>query len=275
MKLTKKLFILSILLGFGIMPSFAKIEAGITQTYFYNTEKTLMSEVSQDKTLKTEKYWTNNPFYFSKYRPLFMLSNKELYDLKPKERPSVVQRFTAPSVYNISFKTASITTISLGSEDSRVRPTHRNQQTPLDIRAQFNPVQNAQMPTKTVAQASLEDRKFMYEYEQAKNPDADSDAKIDAALYLRDSKKVVHHRLALDLLDDVTRVEPYNAYAFYLKGEIYAKDKSPQNAMKNYVAALRLNPTSKQCYLGIAKVLEPTNKSLAQKYYAKAAANEG
>lgn len=258
----RKIFILSILLGLGIMPSFARIEAGITQTHFYDTEKTIMSEVAPDKTLKTEKYWTNNPFYFSKYRPLFMLSNKELYDLKPKERPSVVQRFSAPSVYNISFKTASITTVSLKSQVD-------------NSRTQFNPVQNAQAPTKTLAQASLEDRKIMYVYEQAKNPDADSDAKIDAAFYLRDSKKVAHHRLALDLLDDVTRVEPYNAYAFYLKGEIYAKDKSPQNAMKNYVAALRLNPTSKQCYIGIAKVLEPTNKSLAQKYYAKAAANEG
>lgn len=274
----KKLAILSILLGLGI-PVFAKIEAGISQTHFYDTEKTIMNETASDTTVKTEKFWSNNPFYLSKYRPLFMLSNKELYDLMPRENVSVIQRITAPSVYNVSFKTASITTVSLGSkaDDSRVRPVHRNQQTPLvtDSRVQFVASKDLVPQGQDKSKLSFEDRKFIYEYEQAKNPYVDSDAKIEAATYLKDSKKVTYHKLALDLLDDVTRTEPYNAYAFYLKGEIYAKDKSSQNAIKNYIAALKLNPTSKQCYLGIAKVLEPTNKKLAQKYYEKAALHEG
>jgi tetratricopeptide (TPR) repeat protein len=245
----KKLTILSILLGLGILPSFAKIDTGISQTHFYDTEKTIMNEVAPDTTLKTEKYWSNNPFYFTKYRPLFMLSNKELIDLMPREKTSVVQRITAPSVYNVSFKTSSITKISL----SPYKPVAKNEVAPRET-------------TKT----SLEDRKFIFEYERAKNPVVDSDEKIEAARFLRDSKKVAHHKWALDLLDDVTRKEPYNAYAFYMKGEIYAKARDSQNAIKNYVQALKLNPTSKQCYLGIAKVLEPTNKKLAQKYYDKA-----
>lgn len=268
MKLASKLTILSVLLGLGILPlkvsiSFANIEAGISRTHFYDTEKTIMSEQASDKTIKTEKYWSNNPFYFSKYRPLFMLSNKELYDLMPQEKISVVQRIAAPSVYNISLKTSSITTVSLNP--------HKTKQ---DSRAQFSAEQTPQGAI-SVPKVSLEDRKYIFEYERAKNPDVDSDGKIEAASFLKESKKVIYHKLALDLLDDVTRKEPYNAYAFYLKGEIYAKDKSPQSAVKNYIAALKLNPTSKQCYLGIAKVLESTNKTLAQKYYDKAAANEG
>lgn len=259
MGLTKNLTILSVFLGLSILPTFAKIEAGISKTHFYDTEKTIMTQESSDKTIKTEKYWSNNPFYFSKYRPLFMLSNKELFDLMPQEKVSVVQRITAPSVYNISFKTSSITTISL----TPYKPQMSN------IAVKKETVQ------KEAAKTSFEDRKFIFEYERAKNPDVDSDEKIEAARFLRDSKKVAHHKWAIDLLDDVTRKEPYNAYAFYLKGDIYSKAKDSQNAIKNYVEALKLNPTSKQCYLGIAKVLEPTNKKLAQKYYEKAAANEG
>lgn len=269
MKLASKLTILSVLLGLGFLPlkvsiSFANIEAGISRTHFYDTEKTIMNEQTSDKTIKTEKYWSNNPFYFSKYRPLFMLSNKELYDLMPQEKMSVVQRIATPSVYNISLKTSSITTVSL-------KPYKPQAET---NRTQFIAGKTAQMDM-SASKVSAEDRKYIFEYERAKNPDVDSDGKIEAASFLKESKKIIHHKLALDLLDDITRKEPYNAYAFYLKGEIYAKDKSPQSAVKNYVAALRLNPTSKQCYLGIAKILEPTNKQLAQKYYDKAAANEG
>lgn len=250
----KKLIILTIFLGLGI-PSFAKIETGISQNHFYDTEKTIMSEVTPDTTLKTEKYWSNNLFYFSKYRPLFMLSNKELYDLMPREKVSVVQRITAPSVYNVSFKTSSITTVSLNPYKPQIS--------------------NTATEKEPAAKTNFVDRKFLFEYERAKNTDVDSDEKIEAARFLKDSKNISHHKMAIDLLDDVTKKEPYNAYAFYLKGEIFAKDKNPQNAIKNYVAALKLNPTSKQCYLGIAKILEPTNKKLAQKYYEKAAANEG
>lgn len=269
MELGKKLAILTILLGFGV-PSFAKIEAGITQTYFYDTEKTIMKEVSPDTTPRTEKFWSNNPFYFSKYRPLFMLSNKELFNFTPSEKISVVQKIIAPSVYNVSLKSSSITSISLKPEsDNTAHPVIK------DSRAHFNPLQNANAPIIVASQTNFEEKKFVFEYERAKNPYVDSDEKIEAANFLKTSKSLSHHKMALDLLDDVTKKEPYNAYAFYLKGEIFAKDKSPQNAIKNYVAALRLNPTSKQCYLGIAKVLEPTNKSLAQKYYEKAAAHEG
>lgn len=272
----KKLTILSIMLGLSVLSqgniSFAKIETGISQSHFYDTEKTIMNEVAPDASPRTEKFWSNNPFYFSKYRPLFMLANKELYDLTPlAERENVVQRVVPPSVYNVSLKSSSIISVSLASESDS------NKQMPVikDSRAHFNPIQNAASPAIAFVKPNFEERKYLFEYERAKNPDVDSDEKIEAANYLKESKSLSHHKMALDLLDDVTVKEPYNAYAFYLKGEIYAKDKSPQNAIKNYVAALRLNPTSKQCYLGIAKVLEPTNKSLAQKYYEKAALHEG
>lgn len=270
MKLINKIFILTIFLGLG-MQSFAKIETGISQTHFYDTEKTIMKEVSNEAPPRTEKFWSNNPFYFSKYRPLFMLASKELYDLTPlAERANIVQRVVAPSVYNVSLKNSSIVSVSLKPESSSMaRPVIK------DSRAHFNPMQNATTPVIAVAQPNFEDRKYIFEYERAKNPYVDSDEKIEAASFLKESKSFSHHKMALDLLDDVTRKEPYNAYAFYLKGEIFAKDKSPQNAIKNYVSALRLNPTSKQCYIGIARILEPTNKSLAQKYYEKAAAHEG
>lgn len=243
----KKLIILSLVLGLGILPSFAKIEGGVSKDLFYDTDKTIMSETPLNKNIKTGKYWDKNLLYFNKYSPLFMLSNKELYDLMPKENVSIVQRITTPSIYNISLKASSIKKVS------------------------FNPPKVAKQ-TPVVTENKNANLNLVYEL--AKNPQTEPEKKIDAAILLKNSKKPSNYVLALDLLEDVTQQEPYNAYAFYLKGEIYYQKKDSQNAMKNYVEALKINPASKQCCLGIAKILEPTNKMLAQKYYDKAAIAE-
>lgn len=247
---TKKIGLILIALTLTAVPTFAKIDGKISKDSFFDSEKTIMSEIAPSRTLRTEKYWEKNVLYFNKYKPLFMLSNKDLYDLMPEEPVSVVQRISTPSVYNISLKSASIKTVS------------------------FNPVQQKSVaekkPTPAVQTVKKAEPKYSTIYEEAKNPQIDSEKKIEAAVLLKDSKIKSNYALAIDLLDDVTRKEPYNAYAFYLKGELYSFEGNSQLAIKNYVEALKLNPTSKQCCLGIAKVLEPTNKTLAQKYYDKA-----
>lgn len=253
MGLVKKTIILSVIFGLMVLPSFAKFDGEVSKSHFYDTDKTIMTEAPLNKTLTTGKYWENNLFYFNKYRPLFMLSNKDLYDLMPKENVSVIQRIATPSVYNISLKTASIKTFSLDPQP----PAKKH----IEPKAE---------PKKVVANVSKPDSILVSLYEQAKNPDTEAETKVDTAILLKESKKLSNYGLAIDLLDDVTKKEPYNAYAFYLKGELYSEQKDSENAMKNYVEAIRINPTSKQCYFGIAKVLEPTNKELAQKYYAKA-----
>lgn len=249
MKLIKKVIILPIVLGFGILPSFARLDGMVSKGHFYDNEKTIMSEVSPDVTIKTGKYWEKNLFYFGKYRPLFMLSNKELYNLKQQQMPSLIHRITTPSVYNISLRTSSIKNISLS--------------TPAKITVK-------QEPTKIITKTDKSNDRLIFEYEQAKNPDMDTDKKVETAISLKNSKRDANYTYAIDLLDDVTKLEPYNAYAFCLKGEIYAAQKDFEKAMKNYVEALKINPTSKQCCLGIARVLENTNKELAQKYYDRA-----
>lgn len=244
--------LLMFLIGFGlsVLPSMAKIDGGVSKNHFYDTEKTLMDEVSTDKAIKTEAYWGKNLFYFNKYRPIFMLSNKELYDLMPREPVSVVQRISTPSVYTISLKSPTINKISLNQSVERKVVTE--QKKPVEI-----------------IKASQKD-KYLTIYEQAKNPETEPEMKLEAAVALKNSKNVSNYAHAIDLLSDVIAKEPYNAYAFYLKGELYSAKKDSQNAMKNYIEALKINPTSKQCCLGIAKILEPTNKQLAQKYYDKA-----
>lgn len=266
MRLIKKITILSFILGMGVLPSLANIEIGISKSHFYDSEKTIMTDETPDKTVLTEKYWANNPFYFNKYRPLFMLSNKELYKVMPKNNIEVVQRIYAPSVYNISLKNSSIITISLSQPKSTNPPSAAKPKTSVPV------AKKEIKPEKIVAKANISDAKLISQYEQAKNPGAESETKINIAISLKESNNKSNCKLAIDLLDDVTKKEPYNAYAFYLKGEVYSKLKDSENAIKNYVEALKLNPTSKQCYLGIAKVLEPTNKKLAQKYYDKAGA---
>lgn len=241
---TKFLLALTIL-NFGILPTFAKMDGRVSQDFFYDTEKTIMTELAPSKTLSTQKYWDQNVIALRKYRPMFMLANKELYNLMPRENVSVVQRISTPSVYNISLKTASITPVSLNP--TAKKPTQ--------------PAVNKQISQKSNSiWASL--------YEQAKSPDADSEKRLETAILLKDSKSPQNYYMAIDLLNDVTKKEPYNAYAFYLKGELYASQKKPETAMQNYVEALKINPTSKQSCLGIAKILEPTNKALSQKYYA-------
>lgn len=241
----KKLMILSVILSISALPTFAKFDGGISKTHFYDTEKTIMSEITLNKTLKTEKYWGKNLLYFSKYRPIFMLSNKELIDLMPKEKISVVQRIATPSVYSISLKTASIKTLSLSAPSK------------------------TEVNKEVLAKAELKDF-YTLIYEQAKSDLVDSDSKIDTVIALKKTKKPSNYTMALDLLNTITKNEPYNAYAYYIKGEIYSEKQDYENAMKSYVESLKINPTSKQSCLGIAKILEPTNKELAQKYYDKA-----
>lgn len=260
MGLIKKIGILSVMLTAVVMPCFAKIEGGISKATFYDTEKTIMNEVAPSKEIKTEKYWEKNLLYMNKYRPLFMLSNKELYDLMPRDKISVVQRITAPSVYNISLKTSSIKKISLAPVNE-----------PTKLIAAKKTVIMPVAPTKKTSEAQkVASSNVSLVYEQAKNPGTEPEKKIEAALVLKNSKDTSNYGFAIDLLDDVTTKEPYNAYAFYLKGELYAQKRDSENAMKNYVEALKINPTSQQCCYGIAKILEPTNKELAQKYYEKA-----
>lgn len=258
-KITALIFGLGLtMLTIGALPSAAKptpIEIGITKSHFFDTEKTIIMDISPDTTIKTLKYWEKNLFYSSKYKPLFMLSNKELFDLMPKENISVTQRIMTPSVYNISLKSSSVKKIVLN---------------PPTVQKKQEPKQTA----KQIAKKTTPNSGLAYVYEQAKNPDAEPEAKIEAALTLKSSNKSSDRLLSIDLLDDVTRKEPYNAYAFYLKGELYAMQRDIPNAMKNYIEALKINPTSKQSCIGIAKILEPTNKQLAQRYYERASMSE-
>lgn len=252
MRLAKKILTLSVTLMMGIIPSFAKIDGKVSKGHFFDKDKTLTTEITPDTTIKTEKYWEKNLLYFNKYRPIFMLANKELYDLMPNENVSIVQRIATPAVYNISLKTATIKKVSLN-------PPAKTAQ-----------AKKPQQPAKIVAKEITEPKhetKMMSFYEQAKNPDVEPENKIDVATMLKDSKNSANYDLALDLLDDAIRKEPYNAYAYYLKGEIYSQKNDSVNAVKNYAEALKINPSSKQCCLSIAKILEPTNKELAQKYY--------
>jgi tetratricopeptide (TPR) repeat protein len=243
-------------LSLGILPSFAKMNGTVSKNHFYDTETTLINDVLPKKILKTEEYWDKNIFYVNKYRPLFMLSNKELYDLIPKQRTSIVQRITTPSVYNISLKTASIKKISLS--------------TGLISQKQ----EQKQKPQNITHKTSKIDDSLILKYEQAKNINTASTQKIETAIILKESKNIANYLLAIDLLNAVTQAEPYNAYAFYIKGEIYFAQEDFKNAMKNYIAALKINPYSKQSYFSIAKILEKTDKELAKKYYDKAKISE-
>lgn len=239
-----------------MLPANAKINGGISRQTFYDAEKTIMPEVVPDTNLTTQKYWEKNLFYgLGKYRPIFMLSNKELYNLKQEKRPSVVSRFSVPAIYNVSFKGGTVKRIALS--------------TPLASTAATNqlPKQVQKIEQKTEQKSDLQS---IYLYETAKNPEVEAEQKIDTAILLKETKLDSNYLLAIDLLNDVTNKEPYNAYAYYVKGELCSARHDTESAMINYIEALRLNPYSKQSYLGIAKILEPTNKTLAQKYYDKA-----
>lgn len=243
MKIYDKFFIIFLLCAFGatLLPASAKFNTGISKNHFYDTQKTIMKEISPNTMPNTNSYWEKNTFFTNKYLPLFMLSNKDSISYLPPKKHKIVNRMTIPSIYNVSFKTGPVA--SVPSESSR----------------------------KDEAVSSREfDVKWLMLYELAKNKEADSDKKIETALLLKNTKNISNYNLAIDLLDDVTGQEPYNAYAYNLKGDVYFVKNDKENAMKNYVEALKLNPLSKQSCLGIAKILEPTNKELARKYYDKA-----
>ncbi len=245
----KKIFLSAlVLVMFSSLPSFAKIDGKVSQTYIYDKTNTLMMENNFAPTIKNEEYWDKNELRANKYQPLFLLSNKELINLIPKEPISIVDRIATPDVYNISLKKSSIINVSFAEKNASSKK--------VALRPQIQKKQTTPNYNEL--------------YEQAKNPDTDTDIKIDIAKKLKDTHNIQNCIMALDILNDVTKLEPYNAYAFYLKGELFIYKKDANNAMKCYLEALKINPTSKQCYLGIAKILESSNKTLAQKYYDKA-----
>lgn len=201
--------------------------------------------------IKTEQYWDKNIFASNKYRPLFMISNKEIYKLVPEKKQSVFERFSAPTVYSISLKGSSIKRISLSSS----------------IISSANTKKAAKIEQKSDKKNDLQSISL---FEQVKGKDVDTDKKMDVAILLRNTKKTSNYDLAIDLLDEITNEEPYNVNAFNLKGDIYLVKNDKEKAMKNYTEALKINPYSQQSCIGIARILEPTDKELAQKYYAKA-----
>ena len=246
---------------FGVLPCSARIDGNISKTNFYDLEKTLMPEITPDLTLKTGKYWEKNLFHINKYRPIFMLSNKELYNFAPEKRVSAYQRVASPMIYNISLKESSIKKISLSPP---IKKVETKKALPKVAKTVVEPI------TKTPSLEQNQDALSAFLFEQAKNQGVESYTKLSTALDLKKTKKPANYTLALDLLDDVTRTEPYNAAAYNLKAEIYLAKNDPESAMKNYIEVLNLNPYSKESCLGIAKILEPTNKTLAQKYYDRA-----
>ena len=93
-------------------------DRGYNQTFYTNISEILdnlnvprstknglykKTKESIDK-MANSTYRFKNLFYSNKYRPLFLLSNRELYDLMPRENIGIVNRISTPSVYNISLK---------------------------------------------------------------------------------------------------------------------------------------------------------------------------
>lgn len=252
MNLNKKILIFTLMFYFGALPSFSKIDGNVSREFFYDNHSAIMTDTETAPEIKTGKYWDKNMFEANKYRPIFMLSNKELIKLMPEQKISVVQRIHTPSIYNISLKSATIKSVSLKPLNNKKTEAKK-----AEIK-------------KIVPIAKKPDVNTISKYEQAKNKGVSAEEKLNTAIIIMGTNKASNYDLAIDLLDDVTQKEPYNAYAFYLKGELFAQKKNSEKAIQNYVEALRINPISKQSYLGIAKVLEPTNKELAQKYYERA-----
>ena len=252
MKIWKILFSL-LVFSVGVLPSFAIMDIKITKDYYYDTQSTIMSEAEPQKAPANDEFWTKNVFHLGKYRPLFMLSNKELYKLIPQEKMYVSQRIYTPSIYNISLKNYSVNHISL---------------TPKPVQRQAVEQKNAQKPVQKIVQKPVNtNANLISQYEQAKKQTVDIDQKNDVAVLLKNSKIKSNYILAFDLLNEVIASDPYNAYAYFIKAELYVAQNDSDNAIKNYAQALRINPLSKQCCLGLAKVLEPKNKTLAKKYY--------
>ncbi len=236
----KKIFI-SLFLGFFGLPSFAFFDGKIEKQYFYDNSTTIMQEEELDDTVKTEKYWTDNTLTKNKYKPSFIISNNDIINFVPKQH-TVEKISNAPSVYNISLKNSSVVSVSFKEQSSLAED-------------------KSEAENKNSVYTSL--------YEKAKISSA-TEEKMNTATILKNTKNQKYYNMAISLLDDITNTEPFNAYAFYLKGELYALKQENENAMKCYVSSLRINPANKNCYISIAKMLEATNKTLAQKYYAKA-----
>ena len=261
MKLEKRNTKLGLVAVLGILLAsqcaHAKIEGAVSQEHFFDSKKTLTPEIKVQKEAKIQEYWSENALQINKYKPFFMLSNKELYNFKPE--PKKTYSYKVPSVYNVSFKSSKVKTVSFDKTDQ------------IKTLRELKDIDKAKEANKAPKDAkSTTNLQALKMYEKMKSTNVDADEKINVAITLKETKRYPNYQLALNLLDEVTEKEPYNAYAFFIKGEVYSAKKDIEHAVINYVEALRINPYSKKSYLGLARVIEPTNKALAQKYYEKA-----
>lgn len=267
---SKKLFtmIFAIQLAFATLPASANLQGGVFKTNFIDTSDTISVEIKPETKIKLSKYWDTNFFCLNRYRPLFMLSNKDLIKLMPEHNQSVVERIMTPSVYSISFRNSSITHISLKSQPV----------IPLKFAKKYSPIitHNENIPTKTISIKNPEiktitppkDTTQLRPTKIAKEESCED--LIKKAVMLKNTKKSANYTTALNILNQVLKKEPKNVTALIVKGDIYYQKGEMENSMQNYANAVRINPLSKDGCLGIAKILEQTDKMLAQKYFARA-----
>ena len=246
-KFRNSIFISLLVFNFGILQACAwpLLRGNAQKQYFYDTETTIMYEDYTNNELKHDTYWTKNIFQGNKYKPSFMLSGKELIKLVTAKKKTEIKYASAPRIYNISLKNSSIVNVSLNSPGIYTI----NSDTTIN---------------------NAEDEKYLAMYRVAKGSLADSEQKIDVAVSLKESGIVKNYIRAIDLLNEVTAKDPTNSYAFCLKGQLFYLKNDNENAMKCYLKALDIDPDNKDCYYGIAKIIEPINKSLADKYYNSA-----
>jgi len=174
---------------------------------------------------------------------LFLLSNKDLVRQEIKKTQKISNKISIPNVYTISLK-----------PQLEAQPVLAQISTPAVSSISENLTNVSTSPI------------VLYNY--AKNGDTSS--KIDVAIKLIEINQISTNMLAEDLLNEVLKSDSENPYAYYLKGNLDYNRKKYEDAMKNYVTSYKLNPYSVQSCLGIAKILDKTNKQLAQKYYEKA-----
>ncbi len=242
----KYLFLITVLLLTVNCALSMPMSATVSQDYDLGFESVVKRKFSE--ILKFSKIFEKNDdiFYQKGYRPIYMLSIKELYYQEPVVKSNIEKR-KIPNTYNISFASNNV------KSTEKVSFIEREKFNITDIEniekdGDFNKIQNRY---RKLIVNNPERIELLYKYAQ----------------FLYKNSK---YKEAIAVLNDIISKDSGFVLASYTLGNIYFDLGEYKNAIKANLAVIKRNPYCADAYYNIASALERMQKfSLAMDYYQK------
>jgi len=235
-------FLLSVNSAFSLSMS-----GGVSQDYDMSFESILRKKFGE--IIEISKIFEKNDdvFYQKRYKPVYMLSTHEFYNILPAVKSNIEKR-RIPNTYNLSLKTGeSMPENSISFSNNKTDNDILN----LEIIEKNEGFEKAQEKYKELISQNPDRIELLYKYAQ----------------FLYSNKK---YDDAVLVLNQIVEKDRSFVLASYTLGNIYFDMGEYKNAIKANLAVIKHNPYCADAYFNIASALEKMHRfNLAIDYYQK------